>query len=142
MLNGSKIGENNRRQSLGEDVGELQRGRDAENPNITGGDMLKDEVHVDLYVLCALMLHRIGGDVDRADVIAVDEGGTLERVVELLQKPAWPGSLGHVVGHSTIHGVSTRARDNELSLDGPGYTGGGSGWQVNRVQGPKLSQRA
>jgi hypothetical protein len=55
-----------RRQPLGEDVDELQCGR--------------DEVQVDLYVLRALMLHEIGGEVNRADVIAVDEGEALEEL--------------------------------------------------------------
>jgi hypothetical protein len=30
------------------------------------------------------MLHEIGGEVDRADVVAVDEGGMLEGDMELL----------------------------------------------------------
>jgi hypothetical protein len=30
--------------TLGEDVGELQRGGDAENPNVTSSDTLADEV--------------------------------------------------------------------------------------------------
>jgi hypothetical protein len=59
---------------------ELQRGGDAENPNVTGNDTLADEVQVDLHVLHALMLHGIGGGVDRADVVTVDKGGTLERL--------------------------------------------------------------
>jgi hypothetical protein len=37
---GAKLGENTRRQPLGEDVGELQRGGDVENPNVTGDDTL------------------------------------------------------------------------------------------------------
>jgi hypothetical protein len=55
----------------------MQRGGDAENPNVTFSDTLADEVWVDLHMLRALMLHGIGGEVDRADVVAVDEGGTL-----------------------------------------------------------------
>jgi hypothetical protein len=37
-------------------------------------------------VLHALMLHGIGAEVDRADVVAVDEGGALKRAVKLLEK--------------------------------------------------------
>jgi hypothetical protein len=36
-------------------------------------------------VLRALMLHGIGGEVDRANVVAVDEGGALKGVVEFLE---------------------------------------------------------
>jgi hypothetical protein len=46
---------------------------DVENPNITCSDTLADEVQVDLHVHRTLMLHEIGGEVDRADVIAVNE---------------------------------------------------------------------
>jgi hypothetical protein len=33
--------------------------------------MLADKVEVDLHVLHALVLHRVGGEVDRTDVVAV-----------------------------------------------------------------------
>jgi hypothetical protein len=35
-----------------------------------------------------MMLHGIGGEVDLAGVVAVDEGGALEGAVELLEKLA------------------------------------------------------
>jgi hypothetical protein len=31
------------------------------------------------------MLHRVGGEVDRTDVVVIDEGGALNGVVELLE---------------------------------------------------------
>jgi hypothetical protein len=43
-------------------------------------------VQVDLHVLRALMLYGIGGEVDCADVVAVDEGGALEGTVELVEE--------------------------------------------------------
>jgi hypothetical protein len=107
---------------------------DAENPNVTGNDTLADEVQVDLYVLRALMLHGVGGEVDRADVVAVDEGGTLEGSVEIVEELAQPGCLCHTVGHDTVLGFSAGARDDGLPLGGPrdevgvqehGVTGGG-----------------
>jgi hypothetical protein len=39
-------------------------------------------------VLHVLMLHGISGEVDRADIVAVDEGGTLKGVVDLLEQLA------------------------------------------------------
>jgi hypothetical protein len=65
-------------------------------------------VQVDLHVLRALMLHGISGEVDRADVVAVDKGGTLNGVVELLEKLAQPG------------GLCAGARDDRLPLGGLG----------------------
>jgi hypothetical protein len=41
-------------------------------------------------VLRALMLHGIGGEVDRADVVAVNEGGALQGDVELVEELAQP----------------------------------------------------
>jgi hypothetical protein len=63
-------------------------------------------VKVDLHVLRALMLHKIGGEVDRVDIVAVDEGGALEGAMELLKKVAEPEGLGHAVGQSAILGLS------------------------------------
>jgi hypothetical protein len=79
-----------------------------------------DEMQVDLHVLRALMLHEIGGEVDRADVVAVDECGALKGAVELLEKLAQPGGLCHAVGHSAVLGPCARAGDNGLPLGGPG----------------------
>jgi hypothetical protein len=74
-------------------------------------------VQVDLHVLRALTLHRIGGEVDRADVVAVDECGALKGVVDQL---AQPGGLCHVVGHDVVLGLCARAGDDELTLGDPG----------------------
>jgi hypothetical protein len=63
---------------------------DAEDPNVTCSDTLLDEVQVDLHMLHALMLHEIGGEVDGADVVALDEGGVLKGAVELVEELAHP----------------------------------------------------
>ena len=39
------------------------------------------------------MLHMIGGEVDRANVVTVDKGDALKGVVELLEKLARPRGL-------------------------------------------------
>jgi hypothetical protein len=54
-----KLDEDGVRKPLGEDVGELRSGRDAD---IADSDTLADEVEVNL--------HRIGGEIDRADIVA------------------------------------------------------------------------
>jgi hypothetical protein len=91
-----------------------------ENTNIADKDTLADEVDVDLHMLHALMLHELGGEVDRANVVAVDEGGTREGVVELMKKLTELGNLGHVIGLSVILGLSAGVRYDELPLRGPG----------------------
>jgi hypothetical protein len=45
------------------------------------------------------------GEVDYDDVVAVDEGGTLKRAVELVKKLTHPGGLGQAVGHNTVLGL-------------------------------------
>jgi hypothetical protein len=37
------------------------------------GNAFLDEVEVDLNMLCMLVLNGVGGDVDSADVVVVDE---------------------------------------------------------------------
>jgi hypothetical protein len=69
-------------------------------------------------VLHALMLQGIGGEVKCADVVAVDEGGALEGVLELLEKLAEPRGLGHAVGHNVVFGLSAGAGDDEMTLQG------------------------
>jgi hypothetical protein len=77
-------------------------------------------VKIDLYVIRVLMLHEIGGEVDRADVVAVDEGGALEGGVELLETLTEPRGFGHAVGHNAILGLIAEARDDGMPLRGPG----------------------
>jgi len=54
------------------------------------GDPFPNEVEVDLHVLGALMLNGVGGEVDGADIAVVDEGGSLQGVVQLLEKLLQP----------------------------------------------------
>jgi hypothetical protein len=68
----------------------------------------------------ALMLHGIGGEVDGADVVVVDEGGALKGVVELVEELAHPGGICHAVGHNVVLGLYAGAGDNRLSLGGLG----------------------
>jgi hypothetical protein len=41
--------------------------------DITDGNTFLDEVEVDLHMLCMLVQNEVGGEVDNANVIAVDE---------------------------------------------------------------------
>jgi hypothetical protein len=79
------------------------------------------KLEVDLHVLRALMLHRIGGEVDRTDIVAVDECGA-RGAVELLQQLTKPGCLGHTIGHNAIlnslerQTIGCRFEDQETRL--------------------------
>jgi hypothetical protein len=50
-------------------------------------------------MLHALMLHEIGREVDRADIVAVDEGATLKGDVELLEELVQQEGLCQAVEH-------------------------------------------
>jgi hypothetical protein len=41
--------------------------------DITDGKAFPDEVEVDLDMLCTLVLNEVGGEVDGADIVIVDE---------------------------------------------------------------------
>jgi hypothetical protein len=45
-----------------------------ENTKSSNGDPFTNEVEINFHVLGALMLDRVGGDVDGAHVVAVHEG--------------------------------------------------------------------
>ena len=49
-------------------------------------DPFPDEVKVDFHVLGTLVLNGVGGEVDGADVVVVDEAGRIQRMMQLLQK--------------------------------------------------------
>jgi hypothetical protein len=63
-------------ETLREDVGELRCRRDMEDTDLTDGNLLSDEMKINLRMLHALMLNGVGGEVHGADVVAVDESVT------------------------------------------------------------------
>jgi hypothetical protein len=48
--------------------------------------MFSDEVEVDLDMLYGLVLNGVGGEVDGADIIVVDECALRQRSMELLEE--------------------------------------------------------
>jgi hypothetical protein len=86
-----------------------------ENPNIADSHPVTNEMQVNFHIR-PLMLNRVGGEVNGADVVAVDERALGERAVKLSQELSEPGRLSHAVSNSPILRLSTRAGDNQLSL--------------------------
>jgi len=54
-----------------------------ENSNVTKGNLLSNKMEVDLNMLRPLMLHRIAGEIDSTDVVAIDQGSTARGALEL-----------------------------------------------------------
>ena len=90
------------------------------NSKITNGNPLPNEVEINLNMLGSLMLNRIGGHVDGADVITIDQRSALRRSIELKEKLAQPGGFGDAIGHGTILSFSTRPGYCVLPLRRPG----------------------
>jgi hypothetical protein len=90
------------------------------NPNITDSHSVTNEMQVNLHMLRPLMLNWVGGEVHSADVVTIDERALGERAVKLSQELSEPGRLSHAVSNSPVLRLSTRARDNRLSLGRPG----------------------
>jgi hypothetical protein len=86
-----------------------------ENPNISDSHSVTNKVQVNLHMLRPLILNRVGGEGNGADIVAVDE-----RAVKLSQELSEPGRLSHAVSNSLVLRLSTRVRDNRLSLGRPG----------------------
>jgi hypothetical protein len=56
-----------------------------QDADITDGHAFPHKVEVDLDMLCALVLNGVGGEVDDADIVAVDECALRQRSVEILK---------------------------------------------------------
>jgi hypothetical protein len=90
-----------------------------QDADITDGNAFPDEVEVDLDMLCALVLNGVGGEVDGADIVTVDESALRQRSMELLEELPEPTSFSYAVGHSAILSLGARAGDDVLVLGGP-----------------------
>jgi hypothetical protein len=53
--------------------------------NIIDGHVFPHKMEVDLDMLHALVLNGVGGEIDDADVVTLDEGALRQRSVELLK---------------------------------------------------------
>jgi hypothetical protein len=53
--------------------------------DITNGHVFPHKVEVDLNILHSLVLNGVGGKVDGANVVIVDEGALHQRSVEILK---------------------------------------------------------
>jgi hypothetical protein len=83
---------------------------------LADGNLLLDKMKINLYMLGALMLNGVGGEVHGTDVVAVDKGAPRRQGLELVEQLSQPSGLSHVVGNDTILGLSAGAGDDGLPL--------------------------
>jgi hypothetical protein len=88
--------------------------------NVTDGNALVNKVEFNLDMLGVLVLDEVGGEVDGADVVAVDQSGPRQGPVQLHKQLTKSTRLCHVVGHDAVLRLSARTRDDVLTLRGLG----------------------
>ena len=52
--------------------------------NMAKGHLFPNKMNIQLNMLSSSMMHRVSGEVDRRDVVAVDHRGTVNRARELM----------------------------------------------------------
>jgi hypothetical protein len=65
--------------------------------DLTDGNVLSNEMKINLQMLRALMLNGVGGEVHDADVVAIDESAARWQSLELMQELVQPGGLSHTI---------------------------------------------
>ena len=90
-----------------------------QNTNMAKGHLFPNKMNIQLNILGPTMMYWVSGEVDRRDVVAVDDHGTVNRARELLKQLAKPRKLGDDVGHRTILSLSIGTRDRRLPLGRP-----------------------
>jgi hypothetical protein len=78
--------------------------------HIPNGDMLMDEVEVELGMLCTLMLDEVGGEVHGADVVTIDKGAPHQRTMQLLEYLTKPCRLDDAISHSVVLGLGAERK--------------------------------
>jgi hypothetical protein len=87
-----------------------------EDMDLTDGNVLSNEMKINLQRLRALMLNGVGGEVHDADAVAIDESAVRWQSLELMQELAQSGGLSHTIGDCTVLGFSAGAGDDSLPL--------------------------
>jgi hypothetical protein len=87
-----------------------------EHLNLSQGNLVVDEVNVNLYVLHAITVDRISSHIDNANIIAVHDSRRSNRCVELLKKLMKPTTLGDNMRNHAVLSLSARTRHCRLAL--------------------------
>jgi hypothetical protein len=91
-----------------------------EDTNVPDGNALTEKVKINLNMLGALVVNRVGGEVDGVDVVVVDQSGPRQGAVQLHKQLTKPTHLYHAIGHDAVLHLSARTRDDVLTLRRPG----------------------
>jgi hypothetical protein len=70
-----RLDRNSENTEIGSHVGELRSCRDVVDTSVPDDNALTDKVKINLNMLGTLVLNGVDGEVDGADVVAVDQSG-------------------------------------------------------------------
>jgi hypothetical protein len=87
-----------------------------EDADLTEGNLLSDEMKINLHMLRKLMLNEVGEEVHDANVIIVDESAVRWQSLELMQELAQPGGFSHTIGDGMVLDFGVGAGDDSLPL--------------------------
>ena len=90
------------------------------NANITNRNPIPYEVKVNLHMFRALMLNRVGREVNYTNIVAINQSRLRKWAVELLEKLSKPGGLSNSISDSPILSLYTGVRDDRLAFGQPG----------------------
>jgi hypothetical protein len=91
-----------------------------ESANVSNGDVLANEVAINLNMLGVLMLDWVSGEVDHANIVVVDQSGPRQEAMQLQKQLTEPTRLRHAVGYCAVLRLNTRTRDDVVALRGSG----------------------
>jgi hypothetical protein len=91
------------------------------NTDSTKSDSFVDEMEINFHMFGALVLNWVGGEVDSTDIIAADEAGSVERMVEFLKKLPEPGNLSNTICNGSVFSFSAGSGDGGLTFRGLGH---------------------
>src|SRR4051812_10908006 len=97
----------------------MRAGGYMKNTNSSNGNLLPNKVNIKLDVLRPTMLNRIGREIYGADVVTVNNSGSVHRMSQFLQKMIKPTCLSNDSSHPTVFSLCTRARNSGLPARRP-----------------------
>jgi hypothetical protein len=106
---GPKISKQLSRQAFGHYIRVLVGRRNMQYADLAQSDLLVDKVNINLDMLGAPMMNRIGRHVDCTHIVTINDSRMSNRDVELLKKLSKPATFDDSMGDDTVLSPSTGA---------------------------------
>jgi hypothetical protein len=87
--------------------------------NITKSNTFPNKVEVNLHMFSALMLDRILGHVNGADIVTIHKSRLAQRSMKLSEELPQPSSFSNGIGNCSIFSLSTGVGNGVLALGRP-----------------------